>query len=375
MKKINYVLKDLLTDKRENFRIFIFSVALSFVGLFFFCNMGYVKKHIRLLERLSNTVFITVENEDYTYSDIEKLTREYGTLHFVGHTGVMCDENVCEAYVYDKFLADTISYSFKKGKAIESDNQVIISKSLGKLYDIGDTVKVSGYDMAGTPIEKKKTVCGILDMDAVYYPTGKGNLIYDMLIVDLDDELYLADAIITTDNAFYGGDDNMGIFTLEPNDKYESDVLESLFENIGDVSDGNDVIGVNEEHLIYEKNQKKVFVIAGLIVGLSVFLGSIYISVIRRRRELGVLLLEGAGYTEALMLIKINGLLSAVLGSVVGETVSIILMKKGILDGYISLYYSLAVLLIIVLLYMGSTLIVGACWKREHIIDLIERDI
>ncbi|MCM1399309.1 MAG: hypothetical protein NC225_07505 [Clostridium sp.] len=375
MKKLNYILKDLLTDRRENFRIFIFSVVLSFVGLFFFCNTGYVRKHISLLEKLSNSVFITVENADYTYSDVKKITQEYGTLHFVGHTGVLCDETICDAYVYDDYLSDNISYSLKKGKMIENDSQIMISKSLGKIYDIGDMIKVSGYDATGTPIEKEKTVCGILDMDAVYYPTGKGNFIYDMLIVDLDDELYLADAIITIDGAFFSEDDSMGVFTLEPNDQYEGDVLDDLFESIGDVNDGDDVIRANEEHLIYEKNQKKVFVIAGLIIGLSVFLGSIYISVIRRRRELGVMLLAGSDYMGALMLVKMNGLLSAVVGAVVGETASTILMQKGILEGYVSFHYSLAVLLIIVLLYIGATLIIGACWKREHIIDLIMRDI
>ncbi|MBP3327006.1 MAG: hypothetical protein J6L77_11370 [Coprococcus sp.] len=375
MKKINYVIKSFLIDKRENFRIFLFAIMLSFVGLFFICNIKLIKSHIGLLDNLSGAYFITVENSDYTYTDVRQITQKFGKLHFVTHIGMDVNGDYCEGYIYDEFIINHISYNFERGKSISNENEVIISQSLGERYDIGDTITLGSYDKDGEYVEKNKVICGVLDSDIIYYPTGTGDVAYDFLVVDLTDELYSRDAIITIDKLFRYGDMESEIFMLEPNLRYEKSALEELFIDIGEVYEGKEIIDRNAEYLMYEKNQKKVFAISGLVVGLSVFLGGIYISVIRRRREFGIMLLSGANYVSTLLLLRLNGLLSVIMGAFVGEAITICLINRKVLEGEINIVVVLVVFAIMILLYIICTLIIGACWKREEIVDLITKDI
>ncbi len=379
LKKINYVLKSFLIDKRENIRIFIFTVVLSFVGLFFIFNIKQMKKHIGLLDKFSDTYFITVENGEYTYKDVKQIVRKYGTVHFVERVGMYEGENYYEGYIYDEFIMEHISYNFERGRAISNDNEVIISKSLGERYDIGDTITLGSYDENGKYAEKNKIICGVLNSDIIFYPTGTGDVLYDLLMVDLDDELYDRNAIITIDKSFSCGNAEPWIFMLEINPQYDKTELfaelSEDFLNIGEVYEGRTIIGRNTEYVTYEKNQKKVFTISGLVVGLSVFLGSIYISVIRRRREFGIMLLTGANYISTLLLLRLNSLMSVIVGSLVGESVAIYLVSRGILDGELSVTAVLAVFLLVILLYIICTLIIGACWKREKIINLITKEV
>lgn len=187
--------------------------------------------------------------------------------------------------------------------------------------------------------------------------------------------MYSKDAIITIDKLFRYGDMESKIFMLEPNLQYEKSALEELFIDIGEVYGGKEIIDRNAGYLMYEKNQKKVFAISGLVVGLSVFLGSIYISVIRRRKEFGIMLLSGANYVSTLLLLRLNGLLSVIMGAFVGETITICLINREVLEGEINIVMVLFVFAIMILLYIICTLIIGVCWKREEIVDLITKDI
>ena len=161
---------------------------------------------------------------------------------------------------------------------------------------------------------------------------------------------------------------------IEPKEEFRFQQIEQQLEDIGELYSGKELIETNLETLQYDTNQKKVFVIAGVSLGLSVFLGSIYISIMRRKKEFGVMMLSGATFISSIVLMRMNGLISTCIGTILGEIGAIYLIKNENLTGELHISFVLQVFFAITILYVLCCAVIQWIWNRNDIIDLITKE-
>lgn len=368
-----------MIDLRENGQLILFSAVLAFVGLFFVADIEKIKEDIYIFSSMQGAYFLSVNNQELSEEQLCEMEKDNRfLLHNVEYLAVNIDGNYAECYLYDNYIIKYLNYKFFKGSMIKNENEVILSSAFKDKYEVGDVIVLSGYDKNNNLIEKEKTVCGILKDDVIYYPHGTGNKVYDLLMIDIgnmDDSLYYSDVILCADEDFSNQSyiNTKATYMLELLNVTDVEKLKRDIVEVGDLYSGEELIAQNEATLRYESNQKKVFFIAGLTLGLSVFMGCIFISIIRRKKEFGILMLSGATFKNALILIRIPGVLSIVMGTILGEYVVNEMMNIGLLDGTCYFHQMLWIFGGIFLVYISCCLVLELIWNKNTIIDLIER--
>lgn len=379
MKKLQYVLDSLIIDWKENFRLVLFSAFLAFVGVFFAANINKIVNDVEIFSFMQDTCFLSLNNENYPLDQLLSLEQEIGfILHSAECVGINLDDKYAECYIYDDYMLEQINYVLSEGRKSQNDNEILLSANLKEKYQIGDVVVISGYNKKNEYIEKEKVVSGFLKYNTIFYSHGAGDKLYDLMIVDIgqgEDYLYGLDAVICTDQDFAVMDTMVqkGTYMVELQRESDYKTLQEKVTDIGYLYSGQELIDQNQKTLRYERNQKKIFVIAGLSLGISIFMGSIYISIMRRRKELGVMMLTGATFRCAQFLMRIPGIISVITGSVLGVCTVVYVINRNILEGEWYWYHILIVIALIVLLYILCCMILTWLWKRKNIIDLIER--
>ena len=376
MKKLQYIIKSFWVDKRENLRITLFSAVIAFVGLFFIANIKDIKSNIVIFNQADDVYFFSLYKADVKEKELKsKMNKKIGKVHSVPFVSVGVNKEYAECYIYDDYIMKHLNYQFASGREIRTDNEVIITSELGKKYKVGNTFLLSGIDEKGNSVEKEKKVCGILENDIIYYPHGAGAINYDMLVVHAGKDLYYKNGVITLDNSYIGSYVmGLGTYMIEPKEEFRFQQIEQQLEDIGELYSGKELIETNLETLQYDTNQKKVFVIAGVSLGLSVFLGSIYISIMRRKKEFGVMMLSGATFISSIVLMRMNGLISTCIGTILGEIGAIYLIKNENLTGELHISFVLQVFFAITILYVFCCAVIQWIWNRNDIIDLITKE-
>jgi len=379
VKKIIYILKSLIIDLRENGQLILFSAVLAFVGLFFLADLEKIKEDIYIFSSMQGAYFLSVNNQELTEKQLREIEKDQGfLLHNVEYMAVNIDGNYAECYLYDDYIIKHLNYNFCKGSMMKNENEVILSYAYKDKYEVGDSILLAGYDKNNNLIEKEKTVCGILKDDIIYYPHGTGDKVYNLLMIDVgdtDNSLYYSDVVLCADEDFSNQSyiNSKATYMLELLNLTDVAELKSNIADVGYLYSGEELINQNELTLQYESNQKKVFFIAGLTLGLSVFMGCIYISIIRRKKEFGILMLSGATFKNALIMMRIPGVFSILIGIVLGEYVVNRLMDVGVLDGKCYFHQMVWVFGGIFFIYIICCFVLELVWNKKTIIDLIER--
>lgn len=376
MKKVIYILKNWVTDTRENIRIIIFSIVIVFISLFYISDNNYYESKMSLLSGLSGTYYYTCNNDNLTSDQVEQVIGKYGKSHNVVCRYVSIDDGYSDCFICDDYIMKHINYALKSGMDITNTDQVIISSKLGEKYDVGDTLSIAISDDAGNITQKEKVVCGILKENYVYYPNAIGDDIVDLLFAKLDGELYSDNAIISIDQQLdMDKVVDCQAYLLEVDDDFDEKSFDEEMEKIGDWYTGEEIIKDNRQYLDKTKSKDRIIVLAGLIIGLSTFLGSIYISDIRRRREKGVLMLCGASKYEAVCLIKANGVISNIIGSIIGSCLACICVVNKIFESKLLLWHCLCVIGGVLLIYVICEVIINLCHAKESAIELVRKEI
>ena len=380
MRRIRYLVDSLIIDLYENGRLILFSGVLAFVGLFFMADIRQMTTDIQIFSLMQGAYFLSVNNEECSATELKNVEENSGILlHDAERFQINIDGKYAECYLYDDYIVKYLNYELAEGKMMENENEVLLSTRLKEDYDVGDTVVISGYDKDDNYIEKEKIICGFLKNNTIYYPHGTGDKIYNLLMVNVGDtnNLYYADAVICTDAQFTGKKSRLekgsATYMVETCRDFDEEKLKKAIIDIGYLYSGEELVAQNEATLRYERNQKKVFVIAGLTLGLSVFMGNIYVSIVRRKKEQGIMMLTGATFGTAVTIVRLPGIISILLGTILGEICLIYLVDKGVLEGKYQCYQMLLVLGIIVCIYILCCIVLEVVWNKKNIIDLIER--
>ncbi len=374
MKKIAYILSNTLTDIRENIRISIFSMVFVYLCFFYISDVSFINGAVSNLDGLVDTYYLTVQNEAVSYNEVRDGMSEYGEIHYVAHGYSNCKDEYVDCYMYDSYIMEHISYSFQSGEKAKNEDEVILSSAFAELYDVGDEITFSVYREDGSSVTKTKYVSGILKDNIIYYPTGMGSYQMDLLFVNGDDGLFCQKSMILLDKDLMPSDPGVNMmFLIEPKSSFQEKVVEGLVVDWGDFYSGEQIIDNNYEMVKSTKSKNRIIVTAGFSVSLSVFLGSIYISLVRRRKEQAILMLCGGSRLDTSVLLKMNGFCSMLLGVGLGVLFANISKNRGFFEGDFSGIHILGVILLVIIIYCLSCILVELCWKRESIVELMRK--
>lgn len=376
MKTTVYALQSFKTDIRENIRVLIFSMVFVFVCLFYLSDNLYYRQNISLLDGLEDTYYCTMNDSSLTYEQLSEKISMYGKSHFATHRLVTCGGTDVDCFIYDEYICEHMNYNFWSGSDIKNENEVILTYDYRDEYKVGDKIVFAYYDENNKVCKFEKVVCGILDKNTVYYPNGVGSDDMELLYVECDDYSYTRKSIITTDLALANmPTEGIMMFMFEPVDGFDRQAFESIMDEVGDCYQGDAVIADNKRNLNAGRTKDRILVIAGGVIGISSFLGSIYISTIRRRKEKGILLLCGATKFESRTIVIANSLLSNIVGAILGVVAATQCIKFEIFEGKLSLRHYILAIIVDLLIFIISGLIIDKCHRKENIVELLRKEI
>lgn len=375
MKKIIYILSSTMTDIKENIQIIIFSMLFVFLCFFYISDASFSDNTIVALDGLADTYYLCVENPAISIDEIKKKMEGYGEIHNVRFLVSDCHSQAANCFIYDEYVMEHISYSYLKGERPKHENDVVLSNDFKELYDVGDQITFSVYLEDGSVVTKSKNVCGILKDNTIFYPTGMGSDQMDLLFIEGDNQIYFKKSIITMDHELLLFDDRRMMFLIEPKSDFQQNEVKEMVVDWGDFYSGKQIIADNYAELSRIKSKNRIIVTAGFSVSLSIFLGSIYISFVRRRKEQAVLMLCGGTYLKSSIMLKMNSFCSMLLGAGVGTVLSIFSMKMDYFEGRFNGIHILGVFLLVTMIYLISCILIELCWKKENIIELMKKNI
>ena len=367
MKLLLYSIKNCMIDYREIIQMFFFSCVIGFMIVFFKGNIEIIEREIHLFDKMDGVYFYS-NNRKEDDIDIEKIIgKDNAVVHQVKTNAIKCGEIYSMAYIYDHYLMSKMNYSYCEGTGISNRDEIVISKTLAEKYSVGDTIKIEYYNKAGEKKTVSKFICGVLKDDGVISGLGTGDIDYSVLISE-EEKLF----ILTCDpNLIDPFEMIYQTIFLEVKDTSAVNKIKYNTLNYGEVYSYEQLKKANEEILKYEIGQKMIFVVVVIVLVFSVYMGSIYLTLVRRKKEMAIMMLIGASFMESVIAIRSAGGLAILLGSAIGELIAVFAIKMEYLEGTIEASAILTTWAEILGLYIVCCIVIHSIYEKRNIRDFL----
>ncbi len=374
MTKTRYMLSNLLTDLRENLRIFIFATLFVYLCVFYLCDGNKLTEKILCLGNMEDTYFLSVVNPSVDIGKTLNELNKYGKIHWFSLYIAECGEKNINCCVYDHYIFTHLTYDFLNGNAPKNSNEVVISNGMKNEYKIGDQISFRIVSNDGKVVTKTKRVSGILNNNNIFYPIGMGSDSVDILFFEGDGQLFLEETVITIDPDLYTFNDSKRFFLVEPKDEFSESIFRELSLGLGDFYSGEEIISDNIKVLNDLKSKNRVILVSGFTVCISVFLGSIYISLYRKRKEHAIFIMCGATYLEAYMLLLMNNIFSLLSGICFGIILVLISSNINFIEEQIRLWHCMGASGFVIILFIFSCIFITRCWYKKSIVEQLKNE-
>lgn len=120
---------------------------------------------IELYDGMSDLIFFAINNRDYSPDNFKDCSDNFVSWHTVYENQCRIDERVYKAVICDDYLLNRLEINLSAGTRIHSVDDIIISKTAGSVYNIGDEIEIEYYDENMALSNTVKRVCGIMRND------------------------------------------------------------------------------------------------------------------------------------------------------------------------------------------------------------------
>lgn len=372
--RIKFILKDMTIALENNLLIMTFSAVFSFIILFYMADLGQFKNNLDDLNDVKNAYFLQVANNNLEKKDIQEIEKK-NKLHYVKADYYTINEKVGNIFTYDEYMLNNINYLLEEGRLPNKKNEVLLTSSYGNKYNIGEDIEISVTKRDGSINTEKYIVVGILKDDIVFYPIGTGAPRYDLFYVECDDNIYFKDSVISINQDLYDDEDDAICYNVEilNGESFEDNRIK--YENVGDLYSNKEIIDYETNKYETERSKDRILLVAGLAISLSSYLASIYIAYVKRRKEYGIMLLNGGSESSVAFLLKADGLIAAFIGAIAGSGVIKYLTNKKAIAGVLAIGQIILVIALVLIIYLMCLYLIRICHKRETVIELIKNNI
>lgn len=372
--RIKFILKDMTIALENNLLIMTFSAVFSFIILFYMADLGQFKNNLDGLNDVKNAYFLQVANNNLEKKDIQEIEKK-NKLHYVKVDYYTINEKVGNIFTYDEYMLNNINYLLEEGRLPNKKNEVLLTSSYGNKYNIGEDIEISVTKRDGSINTEKYIVVGILKDDTVFYPIGTGAPRYDLFYVECDDNIYFKDSVISINQDLYDDEDDTICYNVEilNGESFEDNRIK--YENVGDLYSNKEIIDYETEKYEIARSKDRILLVAGLAISLSSYLASIYIAYVKRRKEYGIMLLNGGSEGSVGFLLKADGVISAFIGAIAGSGIIKYLTNKKTIAGVLAIGQIILVIVLVLIIYLMCLYLIRICHKRETVIELIKNNI
>ncbi len=250
-----------------------------------------------MFNNMKDAIFFSVNNSDYPEKDLRKLSDEIREYHRFYENSCKVDGVVFKALICDEYLAGKLNLSLNRGKGISNSSDIILSKTAGEIYNVGDIIIIEYPDENMIPKRIEKRVCGILKND-IFPRNGRGGEM-EIAVSNMSESLYdrrndlNGFGFISTDPVFRNQreKDITGRYFIE----YGGDaglVLRDL-SSLGIGISGKEAIANSHDKFRSTSAGYKQLILILIMQTVLVIVGTNFIDFYTRRKEISVWLLCG----------------------------------------------------------------------------------
>lgn len=251
-----------------------------------------------MYDNMEDVIFFSLNNSNYSEKDFCKLSDEIREYHMFFDNSCKVDGVVFRALICDEYLADKLNLPIKRGEGISESSDIILSKSAGEIYNIGDIITIEYLDENMIPKKSEKRVCGILKND-IFPRNNRGGREMEIAVSNMSESLYDSRnelngfGFISTDPVFKNQRerDITGRYFIE----YSGDaalVLRDL-SSLGIGISGKEAIAKSHDKFRNTSASYKQLILILIMQTVIVIIGTNFIDFYTRRKEISVWLLCG----------------------------------------------------------------------------------
>ncbi len=251
-----------------------------------------------MFNNMDDVIFFSVNNSYYPEKDLRELSDDVREYHRFYDNTCKVDGVVFKALICDEYLAGKLNLSLNRGKEISDSSDIILSKTAGEKYNVGDIITIEYPDENMIPQRIEKRVCGILKND-IFPRNNRGGREMEITVSNMSGSLYDSRndlngfGFISTDPVFrnqrerditgrcfieYGGDAAL--------------VLQDL-SGIGIGISGKEAIANSHDKFRNTSAGYKQLILILIMQTVIVIIGTNFIDFYTRRKEISVWLLCG----------------------------------------------------------------------------------
>ncbi len=251
-----------------------------------------------MYDNMDDVIFFSVNNPDYPEKDLSKLSDEVRKYHTFYDNICKVDNIAFSALICDEYLAGKLNLSLNRGKGISDSSDIILSKTAGEIYNVGDIITIEYPDENMIPRRIEKRICGILKND-IFPRNNRGGREMEIAVSNMSESLYDSRndlngfGFISTDPVFKNQRerDITGRYFIE----YSGDatlVLQDL-SGIGIGISGKEAIANSHDKFRDTSASYKQLILILIMQTVIVIIGTNLIDFYTRRKEISVCLLCG----------------------------------------------------------------------------------
>ncbi len=251
-----------------------------------------------MYDNMEDAIFFSVNDSDCPEKDLRKLSDEIKKYHTFYDNICKIDNIAFSALICDEYLAGKLNLPIKKGDIISESSDIILSKTAGGIYNVGDIITIEYPDENMIPQRIEKRICGILKND-IFPRNNRGGREMEIAVSNMSESLYDSRndlngfGFISTDPVFKNKRerDITGRYFIE----YGGDaalVLRDL-SGLGTGISGKEAIAKSHAKFRNTSAGYKQLILILIMQTVLVIVGTNFIDFYTRRKEISVWLLCG----------------------------------------------------------------------------------
>ncbi len=250
-----------------------------------------------MYDNMEDAIFFSVNNSDCPKKDLRKLSDEIREYHTFYDNTCKVDDITFKALICDEYLAGRLNLMLGKGERISDSSDIILSKTAGEKYNVGDIITIEYLDENMIPKRLEKRVCGILKND-IFPRTGRGGEM-EIAVSNMSESLYDSRndlngfGFISTDPVFKNQRERniTGRYFIEYGG--DADLVLRDLSGLGIGISGKEAIASSHAKFRNTSASCKQLILILIMQTVIVIIGTNFIDFYARRKEISVWLLCG----------------------------------------------------------------------------------
>lgn len=250
-----------------------------------------------MYNNMDDVIFFLLNNSDYPEKDFCKSSDAVKKYHTFYNNTCKVDNMVFRSLICDEYLADKLNLMLENGNGISESSDIILSKTAGKKYNIGDIITIEYLDENMIPKRIKKRVCGILKNDI--FPRNSRGGEMEIAVSNMSESLYDSRndlngfGFISTDPVFKNQreKDIIGRYFIEYSG--EAALILKDLSDLGIGISGKEAIAKAYDKFRNTSASYKQLILILIMRTVIVIIGTNFIDFYTRKKEISVLLLCG----------------------------------------------------------------------------------